>query len=180
MAAGAQIIEILRELESASLRNAEALPARRAEAPSWKGLGFQVGGLRLVAELGEIVEILKLPRVTPLPRVRDWLLGVANVRGRLLPIIDMHRAAGIASTAPRVNWRVLVLEHDDLVVGLLVEQSLGMQRFQTDTFEAAAADAPPLLQPYLSGAYRSGGRLFNVVKLRELIRDDRLMDVALS
>jgi twitching motility protein PilI len=178
MMAVGPIFEMLREIEADSLRNAARLPTRQDERAAWKGLGFQLGGIRLVATLGEVVEILKAPRVTALPRVKDWLLGIANVRGRLIPILDLHRAAGLTSTVARVNWRTLVVEDADLVVGLLVEQSLGMQRFQEDSLEPGGLGGPALLQPYLAGAFRQGGRIFNVVKLRELIRDDRLMDVA--
>jgi twitching motility protein PilI len=178
MAAGARIIEMLREIEADSLRNAAPLPSTREERPTWQGLGFQLGGIRMVAEMSDVFEILTLPRVTPLPRVKEWLLGIANVRGRLIPIIDMHRAGGVSATVPRINWRVLIVEDADLTVGMLVEQSLGMQRFRKDTLESARLEAPALLLPYIAGAYRHAGRIFHVVKLRELIRDDRLMDVA--
>jgi twitching motility protein PilI len=178
VAGGAHIFQLLREIEADGLRNAAPLPSRKEERPAWTGLGFQLGGLRTVAELGEVTEILKVPRMTLLPRVKDWVLGVANVRGRLIPVVDVLRLTGTASSAARANRRVIVVEDADLLAGLVIEQSLGMLRFPIDSLEPNAADAPELLRPYLSGAYRQGGRLYNVIRLRELIRDDRLMDVA--
>jgi twitching motility protein PilI len=176
--AGAHLYQMLREIEADGLRNAAPLPSRTDESPTWTGLGFLLGGLNAVAELGEVIEILKPPRVTALPRVKDWVLGIANMRGRLIPIVDVQRAADAVSSTLRADRRVLVVEDGDLVVGLVIERSFGMLRFPIDGLEPATAEAPGLLGRYLEGAYRHHGRLYNVVRLRKLIRDDRLLDVA--
>ncbi len=175
--AGAEILEMLRGIEADTLRNAARLPSRLDERPEWKGMAFQLGGVRMVSVLGEVEEILKPPKVTALPRVKDWVLGVANVRGRLIPVIDMHRFLGVAPTVPRVNWRILVVQDDDLVAGLLVEQSLGLQHFLEDGMETGTPDGLPLLQPHVSGVFRQGGRVFFVVSLRSLIRDENFLNV---
>lgn len=172
------VLDILRGIETDTLRNAAALPSSRDSRPEWQGLGFQVSGVRLVAPLSEVNEILTLPRVTPLPRVKDWMLGIANVRGRLIPIIDLHRFMGIATTVPRAQWRVLVVEQGETIAGLLVEQSLGMQHFLDDSFEEGHPDGLDAIHPYVQGAYRHGGRVFYVISLTSLIRDDKFNDVA--
>ncbi len=174
---GARILEMLREIEADTLRNSARLPSKVDERPEWRGLGFQLGGVRLVSALGEVEEILKPPRVTALPRVRDWVLGVANVRGRLIPILDMHRFLGIAPTVPRVNWRILIVEDNDLIAGLLVEQSLGLQHFHEDAMETGSPEGLPVLAPHIRGVFRQGGRVFFVINLRALIRDEAFLHV---
>jgi twitching motility protein PilI len=172
------VLEILRDIEADILRNAAPLPLKRDTRPEWQGLGFQVSGVRLVAPLSEVSEILTPPRVTPLPRVKDWMLGIANVRGRLIPIIDLHRFMGIATTVPRAQWRVLVVEQGETVAGLVVEQSLGMQHFLDDSFEEGRPEGLEPIHDYIQGAYRHGGRVFYVVSLTSLIRDEKFNDVA--
>ena len=172
------VLEILRDIEADTLRNAAPLPLKRDTRPEWQGLGFQVSGVRLVAPLAEVSEILTPPRVTALPRVKDWMLGIANVRGRLIPIIDLHRFMGIATTVPRTQWRVLVVEQGETVAGLLVEQSLGMQHFLDDSFEEGQPEGLDAIHTYIQGAYRHGGRVFYVVSLTSLIRDEKFNDVA--
>lgn len=176
--AASGVLDILRDIEADTLRNAAALPSKRDARPEWQGLGFQVSGVRLVAPLTEVNEILTVPRVTPLPRVKEWMLGIANVRGRLIPIIDLHRFMGIATTVPRAQWRVLVVEQGETIAGLLVEQSLGMQHFLDDSFEEGRPEGLEAIHPYVQGAYRHGGRVFYVVSLTSLIRDDKFNDVA--
>jgi twitching motility protein PilI len=123
-------------------------------------------------------EILKLPRVTALPRVRDWVSGVANVRGRLIPVIDLHRYLGVTATVQRMQWRMLIVEADEIRVGLVVEQSLGMQHFQEDSFEEGQPEGVEAMHPFIKGAYRHGGRVFYVVTLLSLVRDERFLNVA--
>lgn len=176
--AASQVLQILRDIEADTLRNAARLPYKRDVRPQWQGIGFQLGGVRLVSPLGEVGEILKMPRVTALPRVQDWVAGVANVRGRLIPVIDLHRYFGVTATVQRLQWRLLIVEADEITVGLVVEQSLGMQHFQEDGFEAGRPEGLEEIHPFIKGAYRHGGRVFYVVSLMALVRDERFLNVA--
>lgn len=172
------VFNILREMHSDTFRNAAAMPMKTEDQIEWQGLGFQVGGVRLVSALGEISEVMKLPRYTTLPGVKPWVLGISNVRGRLIPIIDLHSFLNVAPTLPRKEWRVMVVEEGDLIAGLLVEQSLGMQHFVEEGFEDASPPDLAELQDSLRGAYRHGGRMFYVVSLTSLVRDERFLEVA--
>lgn len=170
-------IELLRDIETATFRHAAPLPLKQDAHPQWQGMGFQVGGLRLVSAMGEISEILKSPRVAALPGVKSWVLGIANIRGRLIPVVDLHEFLGMTPTLPMAQWRVLVVEDDDLVAGLLVEQSLGIQHFLEDSFEEAQPEALGALAPYVRGAFRHGGRVFYDAQLKLILRDKKFFDV---
>lgn len=176
--AAAEVIEVLKEIEACAFRNAAPLPLKRDNQPEWTGLGFQVGGMRLVTPIGHVVEVMKVPRLTRLPGTREWVLGVANVRGRLLTVMDTHRYLGVTSTLPRTAWRVLVVEDGDLAVGLLVEQSLGLQYFLEESFEEDVPETVGVLGTHVRGAYRNAGRVYYVTDLQTLVRDDEFFDVA--
>lgn len=169
---------ILTELRDATYANSAPLPLRETARTEWQGLGFQVGGLRLVSPLGEVGEILQMPKLATLPGVKSWLMGIANVRGRLIPVIDLHDYLGMTATLPPVQWRVLVVEDEDLVVGFLVEQSLGIQHFLEESFEEGAVEGPDALRPYLRGAFRHGGRVYYEAHLNLILRDEKFFDIA--
>lgn len=171
-------IALLKELEAAARTNAAPLPSGPTAEPEWQGMGFQVGGVRLVAPLDDIGEVIMLPRITRLPRVREWLLGLANVRGRLIPIVDLHRYLDMPPTQPVSRWRVLVVEDGDLVAGLLVEQLLGMQYFSERASEAVEAQQLGELGRYVCRTFRAAGRIFHEARLRSILRDDRFLNVA--
>jgi twitching motility protein PilI len=173
-------ITLLKGLEAAARAHAAPLPSGPAAEPAWQGMGFQVGGVRLVAPLDDIGEVITVPRITGVPRVRDWMLGIANVRGRLIPIVDLHLFLGMPSTQPVSRWRVLVVEDGDFVAGLVVEQLLGMQYFSERAGEPVQPEALGQLGRYVCRTFRQGGRVFHEARLQSILRDDRFLNVAQS
>jgi twitching motility protein PilI len=175
--AKSEALAILSEIQAATFQNAARLPLKESAQPEWQGIGYQLGGTRLVSPMGEVSEILKVPRITALPGVKGWILGIANVRGRLMPIIDLHEYLNMTPTLPMVQWRVLIVEDDDLAAGLVVEQSLGIQHFLDSSFEESTGEGLDTLQPYIRGAFRHGGRVFFEMELKSILRDERFFEV---
>jgi twitching motility protein PilI len=171
-------LAILSEIQAAAFQNAAQLPLKESAEPEWQGIGYQVGGLRLVSPMGEVNEILKVPKITPLPGVKSWILGIANVRGRLMPIVDLHEYLTMTPTQPMVQWRVLIVEDEDLIAGLVVEQSLGIQHFLEGSHEEASSEGLETVKPYVKGAFRHGGRVFFEMDLKSILRDEKFFDVA--
>jgi twitching motility protein PilI len=172
-----EALAILSEIQAATFQNAAQLPLKESAQPEWQGLGYQIGGTRLVSPMGEVSEILKVPKITPLPGVKSWILGIANVRGRLMPIVDLHEYLSMTPTQPMAQWRVLVVEDDDLVAGLVVEQSLGIQHFLEGSHEETSGDGLESLKPFVTGAFRHGGRVFFEMELSSILRDERFFEV---
>jgi len=173
-----EALDLLRDIETATFRHAAPLPRKEDAQQQWQGMGYQIGGLRLVSAMGEISEILKPPKVAALPGVKSWVLGIANIRGRLMPVVDLHEFLGLTPTLPMSQWRVLVVEDEDLVAGLMVEQSLGIQHFLEDSFEEASAETLGALAAHVRGAFRHGGRVYYDARLKSILRDEKFFDVA--
>src|SRR5690606_40471152 len=79
----------LLEIDARCRGLAAGLPSQQEAVKTWAGIGFRMGERLFVAPMGEVGEILHEPRYTQLPGVKSWVKGVANVRGRLLPIMDL-------------------------------------------------------------------------------------------
>jgi twitching motility protein PilI len=157
-----------------------ALPLPRAQAESqtgWRGLGFQIGGVRFAATIGDAVEVLRMPRLTPVPWVKSFVLGLANIRGRLLPVFDMHELLDLAPTSARQQWRVLVAQCGDRHYGLTIEQSFGIQQFPVDAQTDERVDLG-LVGQYVVSAYRQGGRVWYALELRKVVQDPAFLNVA--
>ena len=93
-----EALSILSDIQAATFKNAAQLPLKESAQPEWQGIGYQIGGIRLVSPMGEVAEILKVPKITALPGVKGWILGIANVRGRLMPIVDLHEYLNMAES----------------------------------------------------------------------------------
>ena len=72
------------------------------------GLGFNLLGQRLVASMDEVEELMRVPQVTRIPGVKNFVIGVSNVRGRLMTVIDLALLFGQASSGASRDRRAEV------------------------------------------------------------------------
>lgn len=175
---GARAFQALLDLASQTRRYARGLPAQVDIKPHWSGIGFELLGRRFVAPMGEVSEMLEVPGHTRLPGVQSWVRGVANVRGRLLPLCDLARFLGQRLNNPRKQQRVLILEQGDLYTGLLVDQVFGMQHFPADAFDPDVPVEPAALQPFVRGSYQQQGREWLLFSPAQLALDSTFMNAA--
>lgn len=124
------ILGLLTELELRSRETALGLPQTEVRRDLWQGLSFVLSGVRLVASMGEVNEMLSYPeRVTRVPGASPWMLGVANIRGNLLPILDLQAYLDGKPVVPGKSTRVLVINQRGMRTGVVVTSVLGMRHF---------------------------------------------------
>ena len=169
--------QLLADIAKRSVDNALGLPAQVEIVPTWTGVGFTLGGQRMVAPMAEVAELITLPTITLLPGVQPWMLGVTNLRGRLLPMVDME-AFFRTGVAPSRSRRVLSLEKDELYTGLVVSEVFGMQHFPVDTFVEQTPPVPGMVAPFVRGAYVHDDREWVVFSPYALANDNRFLNAA--
>lgn len=141
-------------------------------AQFWTGLGFRLGDRWLVAPREDVREVIALPHLTRVPGARPWLLGLANVRGGLLPVCDVHRLLGEEHHTLARNCRVLVYNNDRVPAGFLVDEVSGYRQFTpADQRKELVADAG-LLAPYLLGAFVRESQPWFALSLHKLASSD--------
>jgi twitching motility protein PilI len=147
----------------------------------WRGVGFSLFGQRFVAPVNEVAELLEVPAVTRLPGVQPWVVGVSNVRGRLLPIFDLANFYDEGAGGARRNHRVLVVELDWIYAGLFVEHVYGMQQFSTEDYVADNDESyyKQRLGDCLHGRYQHIDGQWQVYSPASLFKDPRFLSAAL-
>lgn len=160
----------LLDIAERSISNAQALPGQVDIKPFWSGIGFTLAGHRFVAPMAEVGEIMTPPPATRLPGVQSWVRGVCNVRGRLLPLIDLEHFFG-GTLGERKLRRVLVLEVGELYSGLVVSEVFGMQHLPVDCFSDVVPEPLGALKPFLAGSYSHDGVTWAVFSPYKLARN---------
>ncbi len=147
----------------------------------WSGIGFRLFGQHFVATMGEVAEVLPIPRYTAVPGVKPWMRGLANVRGRLLPVMDLPDYFQQVSQVPESRRRILVVDMGDIFSGLIVDEVFGMQHFPVrDYRERAHTTVPAVLHPYLQGAFWRQGMDWHVFSLSRLVQEPSFMQAAVA
>ena len=168
------LVQLAEQIRSAG----PELPAEDKRQQTWSGIGFSILGQRMVAPLGEVAELLYVPGVARLPGVQSWVMGLANVRGRLLPLFDLEAFFGGKLSANKNRHRVLVLEMGDLYAGLIVSEAYGMQHFPEDLQAQPLPDDVSRLAPYSKGVYEHNGIAWTVFSPFSLVRDPEFFNAA--
>ncbi len=151
----------------------QELPSKEDAQAHWMGLGFRLHVNLFVVPLEEVLEIMHVPNTTHLPGVKNWVAGVANVRGRLMTLIDFSLFFSQGSKRSKAQSRIFVVEGEDTYYGLIVDESLGMQHFSTDsrTDEVVGVDEKYL--PYVEGSFHIAGIQWPVMSLAGVARKIR-------
>jgi twitching motility protein PilI len=134
----------------------------------WIGLGFRLGNQWLVAPREEVREVIVPPALTRVPRARSWFMGVANVRGNLLPVVDLAPLIGFEAGEATDGGRVLVLNSERVPVGFLVGEVAGYRQFVPDDQRHQLIEDSGALQPYLLGAFERDGRSWSAFSLHKV------------
>jgi twitching motility protein PilI len=171
--------ELLKELEKRSRAVAAANVPEAGAGLEWVGVAFRMGGETFLVAREETREVLGYPAVvTRIPGAKSWVKGLANIRGQLLPMLDLRQFLGSGATASGRNTRVIVVNHREIPAGLMVDEVLGFRRFADSEFNA---DAPPTVircDAYLAGAFRRGGEVWPVLSLKNLVESQSFLQAA--
>lgn len=147
-------IELLFDIEQLSKQAARGLPQRLDIKESWSGIVFRISEVNLVAPLNQVNEIMHYPKLTLVPGTKKWVKGVANIRGTLLPIMDLQGFLGKNNSPASPKSRVMVIKYEDLAVGLVVDEVLGLKHFNEENQVTAVAKFDASLRSFIQGAFR--------------------------
>jgi twitching motility protein PilI len=169
---------VLQDYETRSLAHVVGLP-EQIDAPGlWRGVGYRVGKRRLASGFDEVVEILGMPPVTPVPGAQPWMLGVANIRGNLLPIVDLKQFLEGERTVLHESQRVLVVRQPGGNVAVTIDELFGQRSFVEEQKIEAEPFAGGRYAHFVERAYRIGDHEWGVFSLDRLARTPEFRQAA--
>ena len=171
-------VALLKEMEERCRSCSNGLQHKQEPGSEWSGIAFRMEDTCLVTPLGEVVEILEFPQLTPVPMVRSWVRGVANVRGSLLPVIDLSGYLKASPTKLTSRTRVLVVDHNEVYSGLVVDEVYGMKHFMNSEYGSGESSAEAFLEPYIKNGFHRGEHYWCLFSLHALVQSPRFLQAA--
>jgi twitching motility protein PilI len=169
---------VLQDYELRSLAHVVGLPEQLDAPGLWRGVGYRVGQRRLASGFDEVVEILAMPPVTAVPGAQPWMLGVANIRGNLLPIVDLKQFLEGERTVLHEGQRVLVVRQPGGNVAVTIDELYGQRSFVEEQKIEAAPLADGRYANFVERAYRLGEHEWGVFSLDRLARTPEFRQAA--
>jgi twitching motility protein PilI len=171
--------DLLLDIEQRCQANAAGLPTLDRIEEEWIGVGFRIGDDKLIAPMSEIEEILELPDYTYVPGVKSWMVGVANVRGALLPLMDLKGFILGEDIKQRKKGKVIVIDYKGFNTGVIVEEVYGMKHFLSKDQSSDIPDMHESVSKYVDMAFNQEGDTWPVFSFQNMAQDERLAQASL-
>ena len=171
--------DILVELERCCQKAAAGLPPIGDIEEKWVGVGFRLGEDRLIAAMSDVQEILELPEFTVVPGVKPWVVGVANVRGSLLPIMDLKGYILGENLRNRKRGRVIVIDYKGTSTGLVVDEVYGMRHFMIKDRVPEKPEVHENVSRYVENMFKQESESWPVFEFKKIVADERFLVASL-
>ena len=147
--------------------NPEAPAVETADAAS--GVVVRLCGARYAVPMEAVAEVGRVPRVTRVPGVPDWVAGVSNWRGRILPVVDLRPLLGGSASAFSGDSRLVVAGDDAISVGLVVDDVDGVAVLPEE-LDAPPATVSPDAASLLAGQWTDARGPIGVIDVAAVLR----------
>jgi len=135
---------------------------------------FQLGSELYGADISVVREVSPLQRVTRVPRTPKYMEGVTNLRGRVIPVVDLRRRLGLPVAAATKSTRIAVAELEGGQVGMIVDAVQEVLRVPASSIEPPSQLLSKVDSEYVQGVAKVDGRLIILLDLaRVLQREER-------
>jgi len=131
---------------------------------------FKIGKEDFGVHIGRVVEILKSQKIYSLPELPDFISGVIDVRGEVIPLLDLRKRFG-AQTETR-KCRIIIVRYEDEKIGLLVDEIDKIMQFDPEEISPSPAMFKGLRTEYLTGLGKKEGRLVILLNIERLLTSE--------
>ena len=144
----------------------------------WAGVIFRIGDVRLACNMEQVHEFLPLPAFTPVPGTKPWILGLANVHGDLLTIIDLAWYLHGERSKVSMRTRLLAASLRGRPIGLLVDEVFGQRHFVSDEGDKSRLPEGSPMREFVHKQYRSGKDVWHELDLETLFSTTEFLNGA--
>jgi purine-binding chemotaxis protein CheW len=132
-------------------------------------ISFAIGDDQYGVDIMAVREIKEWSKVTHLPKQPEYVRGVLNLRGVMVPIIDLRCHFGEGLTEPTPTHIIIIVQIDQRQVGLLADRVLDIVSFETDKIQPVPRTAQGATSDFLSGLVPVEGAMIALIDLPSLL-----------
>lgn len=150
----------------------EATGAKTGEKNEVQLVVFQLAACELGAPIHQLREIIRVSEMTLMPKAPKFLAGIINLRGRIIPVLDLKKRFDMPLVDKTDETRILVVEIKDQILGLLVDKVVEVLRIDPSQIEPAKEKTLNLGPEFLEGRLVLGSRLILLFRMEKILAMD--------
>jgi purine-binding chemotaxis protein CheW len=132
-------------------------------------VGFRIGNETFGVRIGSVREIVRVPEITAVPSAPETVEGVINLRGKIIPVMDLRKRFGQSDIQADKKNRILVVELENKLVGLIVNAASEVLRIAPSEIEAPGNLFAEGESSYVTGVGKLKGRLIILLDITKLL-----------
>jgi purine-binding chemotaxis protein CheW len=152
-----------------SLHLEQIKPVSARPVEHMKIIIFVIGDLRYAVEMGHIDEVVRNPSITPIPGLPNWVLGVTNLHGDIVSVVNLARFLDIETSAHRKDVSMVVARAADQRIGLVVDDTEVIYTFPAEQVISPPFKVPTQLVDYLRGAVERQDEFIRLLDCEHLL-----------
>ncbi len=133
---------------------------------------FYVGTSLCGMDILKIQEINKLVEITVVPQAPDYIMGILNLRGQIVTIIDLGKKLGLSSTEMSPDTRNIIVTSKGEYIGLLVERISDVVTSDREKVEAPLANIGGVQGKYFTGVYKTANQLIGILDVDAVLGEE--------
>ncbi len=127
----------------------------------------------------QVQEVLRYTEIAPVPGAPDYVLGIINLRGSVVTVIDTRSRFGLAMSEVTDNSRIVIIEVDKQVLGILVDAVSEVVYLNQSEIESAPNVGTEESAKFIQGVCHKDDRLLILVELGKLLNEEELSEIAM-
>lgn len=139
---------------------------------------FSIGEEEFGVNILQVQEIIRTMEITNVPRAPEFIEGVINLRGKVIPIVDMRRRFGLESKKHDKYTRMIVIENETLIVGFVVDSVSEVLRIPASSVQPPPPTVAGLDSDYIDGVGKLDDRLLILLDLDSLLDNTEIEALA--
>ena len=136
-------------------------------------LGEETYGINVM----QVQEVLRHTEIAPVPGAPDYVLGIINLRGNVVTVIDTRSRFGLPSSDISDNTRIVIIESDQQVVGILVDSVAEVVYLRSSEIDSAPNVGTEESAKFIQGVSNRDGQLLILVDLNKLLNDEEWNEI---
>jgi len=142
---------------------------------------FELAGQEYGVNVQQVLSIERIPEITRVPRTPDFVVGVMNLRGEVLPVIDLRKRFKLESfqekEVQREQQRIIVVKLEEITVGMVVDMVRDVLNISTDQIEPPPSLVGGIQAEYLDGMAKMGDRVMVLLNLEKTLSQKEMMEL---
>ena len=140
-------------------------------------INFCIGTEQYGVDIRKVREVIQVGEITPLPHAPDFVKGVINLRGDVIPVINLREKLGMAEERDTLADRVIVVEIGEKLVGMIVDAVSRVVRIAAAQLETAPLWLGGLTGDYMAGVVRLPDRLIVVLNAEAILTSGEKLEL---